>query len=168
MLAVMTRFARWIPTIDFDEGSSVPLRLVFQLANELTPSYITHGFCKTVILDHVLDCQTLYADHLVFANNASREFMLVVSSTVPYSSMHACYDPSCFLPVVSTFLFLGMPTLCFRQSFLIFCVVAGVAHSFTSRENHHRFETQVQPNLCIYGCKRFDLLFNEHGDKVAI
>ncbi len=42
------------------------------------------------------------------------------------------------------------------------------AHSLTSREDHHRFEAQVQPNLCTCRWKRFDLLFKEYGDKVAV
>jgi len=67
MLAIMTGFRRRIPAIDFDEGSSVPLALVVHLANKLTPSHITDSFCQTVILDHVLDGQTLHADHLVNA-----------------------------------------------------------------------------------------------------
>src|SRR6266550_3426797 len=67
MLAVMTRFTGRIPTINLDEGSSIPLGFVLQLADELTPSHITDGFRQTVILDHVLDGQTLHTNHLVFA-----------------------------------------------------------------------------------------------------
>jgi len=67
MLAVMTGFTRWIPPIDFDEGSSRPLALVVQLADKLAPSDITDRFCQTVILHHVFDGQTLHADHLVNA-----------------------------------------------------------------------------------------------------
>ena len=70
MLAVIARFTRWIPTINFDEGSSVPLALIFQLADKLTPSHITDRFCQAVIFDHVLDSQTLHANHLIFVHNA--------------------------------------------------------------------------------------------------
>src|SRR5947209_5655283 len=38
MLAIMTRFARGIPPVNFDEGSSVPPRFIFQLADKLPPS----------------------------------------------------------------------------------------------------------------------------------
>jgi hypothetical protein len=62
----MARFASRIPTINFDEGSSIPPRFVFQLTDELTPSDITDRFGKAVVLDHVLDCQTLHAHHLGF------------------------------------------------------------------------------------------------------
>src|SRR5436305_9888139 len=34
MLAIMARFTGWIPSIDFDEGSSIPLALILQLADK--------------------------------------------------------------------------------------------------------------------------------------
>src|SRR5271157_5075280 len=80
MLAIMTRFAGRIPTINFDQSSSVPLSLVFELTNKLTPSDITDSFCQTVVFDHILDGQTLHANHLVFVDNAGRELVLVVTS----------------------------------------------------------------------------------------
>ena len=127
MLAVIARFTRWIPTIDFDEGSSVPLALVFQLADKLTPSDITDGFCQTVIFDHVLDGQTLHANHLVFVYDACREFVLVVSPTVVDTSMNTGNLATGFLPVVSAFFLLGMPTLGFCQSLLIMGIELGIA-----------------------------------------
>ena len=51
MLAVMTGFRRWIPTINFDEGSSIPLALILQLADKLAPSHITDRFGEAVIFD---------------------------------------------------------------------------------------------------------------------
>jgi hypothetical protein len=61
---------------------AVPLRFVFKLANELTTSDITDGFCQRVVLDYVLDSQTLHANHLVFIHNGSQELVLVVSSQI--------------------------------------------------------------------------------------
>ena len=110
MLAVIARFTRWIPTIDFDEGSSVPLALVFQLADKLTPSDITDSFGQTVVFDHVLDGQTLHADHLVFVDDACREFVLVVSPTVIDTGMNTGDLTTCFLPVLGTFFLFRMPT----------------------------------------------------------
>src|SRR5260370_1778484 len=168
MFAVMAHFAGRIPTVNLDEGSSIPLALILQLADKLAPSHIDYCFCQTVILYHILDGQTLHANHLVFVHNSCRKFVLVVSSTVLDTSMHACYFPSCFLPVLGAFLCPGMPMLDFCESLLVFCIVAWVAHSFASGEDHHRFESQVQPNLCIDWHQRFDLFFNQHRDKVAI
>src|SRR5712691_6348052 len=111
MLACMTGLRRWVPLIDFDHGSSVPLALVFQLTDKLTPSDILNGFSELVILDHVLDCQALHAHHLVFVNNACTELMLVVSSAVVNASMNLGDFETCLLPVHRAFLFLGMSPL---------------------------------------------------------
>jgi hypothetical protein len=53
VLAFIACFTRWIPPIDLGEGSSVPLRFVFQLTDELTPSNIRYGFGEAVVFDHV-------------------------------------------------------------------------------------------------------------------
>ncbi len=168
MLAVMTRFAGGIPPIDFDEGSSVPLALVVQLANKLTPSDITDRFCQAVIFDHVFDGQTLHADHLVFVDDACTQFVLVVATTVMDTSMNTGNFAPRLLSVLGTLLFLCVPTLGFCKSLLIFCIELGVTHSFTSRENHHRFETQVNSNLRVDDWQGLDIFFHQDRDEVAI
>ena len=168
MLAVIARFTRWIPTIDFDEGSSVPLALVFQLTDKLAPSDITDGFGQTVIFDHVLDGQTFHAYHLVFVHNACRKFVLVVAATILNTSMNTSNLVPCFLPVLGTFFLLGMPTLGFSQLLLILGIVAGIAHCFTSREDHHRFEAQIKTNLSIRDREWINHFLKEYGDEVAI
>jgi len=77
MLTCTTSFRRRTEPIDLDQGTSIPLGFIFQLAHKLTPSNIGDRFCKAVVLNHVLDRQTLHANHLVFVNNASRELVLI-------------------------------------------------------------------------------------------
>ena len=148
MLAFMAGFTGGIPTIDLGEGSSVPLGFVFQLADKLTPSDITNGLGQAVVFDHVLDRQTLHADHLVFANDACAEFVLVVSPSVLDTSVNTGDFEAGFLPVLGTFLLLGMPSLGFCQSLFILGIELGIANSLTSGEDDHRFETQDQDQPC--------------------
>ncbi len=54
MSTVGTALGRWVPLVDLDKGSTVPCRFVFQLAHELTPTYVTDGLSQAVVLDHVL------------------------------------------------------------------------------------------------------------------
>ena len=152
MLACMTSLSRWIPLIDFDQGSFVPLALVFQLTDELTPSDITDGFCKLVVFDHVLDSQTFDADHLVFANDACRKFVLVVTTLVVDTSMNTGdFEPG-LLPVLGTFLFLGMPTLGFCKSFSPLRSNLGLSMFHQSR-GYHGFDAKIKPNHCDYHWK---------------
>src|SRR5260370_9282669 len=113
MLTIMACFTRWIPTVDFDESSSVPLRFILQLADKLTPSDITDRFCQAVIFDHILDSQTLYANHLVFVDDACGKFVLVVSATVIDTCMHTGNFAPCLLSILRTLLFPSVPTLGF-------------------------------------------------------
>ena len=46
MFADRTRFAGWVPPVDFDQGAPIPTGFVIQLAHELTPPYIADGTGK--------------------------------------------------------------------------------------------------------------------------
>jgi hypothetical protein len=46
-----------VELVNLDKDSSIPVGFVFQLSNELTPAYITDGFGKAMVLDHILDLQ---------------------------------------------------------------------------------------------------------------
>src|SRR5436305_7090984 len=136
----MTALRRWVPLIDLDQGSSVPLALVFQLTDKLTPSDILNCFGKLVILDHVLDCQALHANDLVFMDNACRELVLVISSSVVDTGMDFGNFQTGFVPVLGALLFPGMPTLGLCKLLLIAGRVAGVANGLTSREGNQGFD----------------------------
>src|SRR5260370_2966633 len=164
----MTCFAGGIPTIDFDEGSSIPLALVVQLANGTGRSDLPDRLGDAVIFDQVLDGQTLHANHLVFVDDACTEFVLVISTTVIDTSMHTRYFAPCLLSVLGALFLFCVSPLGFCQALLILGTVARIAHSFTSGEDHHRLETQVKANLRVDDRKRFDVFFNQDRDKIAV
>ena len=168
MLAAMAGFRRGIPLINLDQHSSIPLGFVFQLPDKLTPSYITDRFCKAVVLDHVLDCQTLHADHLVFVNDAGGELVLIVMSTIVDTGMHTGDFEACFLPVLRSFLRACMPSLRLCQPLLILCKECGIANTLTSGEDDHRLESQIQTDHVGRWGQGLDRLFNQDRDKIAV
>ncbi len=105
MLASMTGLGRGIPAVNLDKGSSVPVGFVFQLADKLAPSYITDGLCQRVVLDHILDRQALNANDLVFMDNACRELVLVISSSVVDTGMDFGNFQTSFVPVLGALLY---------------------------------------------------------------
>ncbi len=137
MLAGMTGFRRGVPLINLDQGSSIPLGFVFELADKLAPSHIADRFCKAVVLDHVLDSQALHANHLVFVYHASAELVLVVSPPIVDSSLDFGNLQTCLVPVLRALL-LGVPSLSFCQFLLIFGKIARIAHPLTSRDGNQR------------------------------
>jgi hypothetical protein len=59
-----------------------------------------------VILDHVVDAQAFYADCLVLTNNACRELMLVVPSSIGNPGIDASNFATSFLTVLTALCFL--------------------------------------------------------------
>ena len=168
MLTRAACFARGIEPVNLDQGSSVPLGFVFELADKLTPSHIGYGFSQFGVFDHVLDSQALHANHLVFVNDACRELMLVVSPPVLDTNMDAGYLQTGFVPVFRALLFLGMPSLSFCQAFLIFGKELGIADSLTSGEHHHGCNAKIESHLLVDHWQVFDAVLYQNGHKVAV
>ena len=74
MSTIETAFRGRVPLVNLDKGSAIPLRFVCELPHQLRPSDIANSFGKGVVLDHILDLQTLDTYNLVFAYDLGREF----------------------------------------------------------------------------------------------
>jgi hypothetical protein len=168
MLASMAGFRRRIESINFDERAPVPLGFVCQLTDELTPSYVTDSLRQRMVFHHVLDCQTLHADHLVFMGDACAELVLVVASSISDASMNfGDFQPG-LVPILGAFFLLGKSPLGFCQPLLILGKVARIADAFTGGKGNHRRNTQVKPDHLLYHGKWLDIIRDQDGDKVAV
>src|SRR5690348_13187833 len=114
MLTGTTRLTRRVPAINLNESAPVPTGLVLQLAHKLAPSHVVDGFSERMVLDHILDCQTLDTDHLVFVNNATGELVLVIPPSVSDTRVDASNFEASFCPVLAALLLLGQSSLRFR------------------------------------------------------
>src|SRR6266849_2438894 len=150
MSTVKAALGGGIPLVDLDEVPSVPCCLVFQLPDKLTPSHIRDGFRKAMVLDHVLDLQTLHAYCLVLTNNASRELVLIVTPSIGYASMDTSDLDACLRTVLASLLLLRQSPLGLRQLLFICGKELGVAYCFTRREYNHRLEAQIKPNFLLH------------------
>src|SRR5205809_3220364 len=166
LFAGTTSLRRGIEPINLNELPPIPLCLVFQLAHKLAPADIRDGLSQTVVLDHILDCQTLHADHLVFMDDACTELVLVVPSAVSNPDMKACCLLASFLSILRAFLLPGMTPLRFGEFLLIHGKIAGIANLLPCRDGHHRLDAQVQPNHVRGDGKRFDALGYQDRDEV--
>src|SRR5262249_22953293 len=146
MLARMTGLRRWVPAIDFDQGSPVPLRFVLKLTGELAPSHVTDGFGETVVLDHILDSQALDTHHLVFVDDACTELVLIVSSSVSNLSVYLGNRQTSLVPILGTFLLAGKLALGLCQFLLVLGKIVGIADVLTCRESDQTLDAQVKPD----------------------
>src|SRR2546425_1292571 len=108
-----------VPLVDFDEGTPIPLGFVLQLPHELTPADITDAFSETVVLEHVLDGQTLDADHLVLVNDASRELVLIITTTISNLGVEMSDFETGLVAVLRPLLLRSQPPLGLGQLLLI-------------------------------------------------
>ena len=82
MPTVQASFAGGEKFIDTHENAPIPLRLVQELPLEFSPVHVTDGFRQLMIPHHIFHLQTLQHDHLVFVDNACREFVREVLPNV--------------------------------------------------------------------------------------
>lgn len=88
MPAVAAPLAGGIPAVDAYECAPVPLRLVFQLAQELGPTRVRDGLGELPVLLHVADGQRLHGDHLVLAHQPCGELVQEIPAGVGNVGMH--------------------------------------------------------------------------------
>src|SRR6266480_1356619 len=140
MPTVKAAFGGRIPLVNLDQCSSIPLCFVLQLPAKFTPSYIRDGFRQAVVFDHVLDLQALDAYNLVFAYDASRELVLIVSPSIGNLLMDTCNFETGFYTVLGTFFLFCMPSLSFRKLLFILGEELGVAVGVPIGCDDHRLQ----------------------------
>ncbi len=116
---------------------------------------------KAVIFHHVLDCERLDTDRLVFTDQPCREFVQEVTASIGYSGMDSCDLLSAFSLFLRTFFLPGVSSLRLRKLLLILGEEFGVANRLASREDHEVFQAQVSANGLFTWLKLLDVFFDQ-------
>src|SRR6266516_544254 len=167
MSTVKATFGRVVPLVNLDNGTPIPCSFVLKLSDKFRPPHVTDRFRQTVIFNHMLDLQTLDADDLVFAYDASREFMLIVSSPICNLFMDASNLQTSFCTVLGPFFLFCMTALCFCQLLCTFGEELGIAVGLPIRGDDHRLQAQIKPNHLRSNFQWLDIFFYQDGDKIA-
>jgi hypothetical protein len=80
--AASAAFRAGKPSLNLYQCPTVPLTLVTQLANQLTPRCITNCLSQLVVLQHILHSQILDGNRLVFAYQSSGQLVKKIVSSV--------------------------------------------------------------------------------------
>lgn len=91
MTTGVATLAGWVPPVDLNKVSSVPLGLVSQHRRDLMPPYVAYGFCQRA----VLHLQAFRSYDLVLVNELRGQFVREVSALVG--------NPGIFSPPLSFF-----------------------------------------------------------------
>src|SRR6266581_6020070 len=167
MSTIKAALGRWVPLVNLDNGTSIPRSFVLKLPDQFRPTDVTDGFSQTVVFNHILDLQTLDADDLVFAYDASREFVLIVSSPIGNLFLDASHLQTSFCTVLGPFFLFGMTALCFCQLLFSFGEELGIAGGLPIGGDDHRLQAQIKPNHLRSNFQWLDIFFYQDGDKIA-
>src|SRR5262245_53063846 len=99
MSATRARFAGWVPSINLDHRSAVPRRLVLELSDQFSPTYISNRTGEGWVLHHVLDREALDYDRLVLTNQVRRKLVLMMSSSIGDAGMDPGHAAALLLAV---------------------------------------------------------------------
>ncbi len=168
MPTIKASFGGRIPLVYLDQGTSIPLSFVLQLPDKLRPSYIRDGLSKLMVLDHILDLQTLDAYDLVFTYDLCRELVLIVTSSIGYTCMNTSNLQLSFSSVLRAFFLLGMPSLSLSQLLLVFGKEFRITERMTIGGDNHALESQVKPYLFVNDRQGLNVFLYQDRDKVAI
>ena len=81
-------------------GAFIPPRLIFQHSEEVPPASITDLMGQLMVAHHPLDIEVFDCDHLVFANESSAQFLVMVVTPVRNALMDPGNLDLLLLPIV--------------------------------------------------------------------
>jgi hypothetical protein len=148
--AVPTAFRTRKPTVNFYQCSTVPLALVLQLTNQLTPTSVGDVLSQLVVLHHILHRQVLDSKRLVFTYQSSRQLVKEICSSVGNSCVNPSHLKSCFLSVVGAFNLAGQGFLSLPQLISKAFEVLRINNFFPVASGNERSDSRINPYRLIY------------------
>ena len=160
-------FGRWIPFVDADQSSTIPVCFVLKLSHQFTPTNIAYGFGKLGVLNHVLHLKRLDTDYLVFVDQCGCQLVQEVLATVCNFGVNSGHLQFCFLEICRTFLLLAQTTLVLCQPYLIFVGMSWVAGFPASRGGNGILNTKINSDCARRNRQLFNIGIAKQGDKVT-
>lgn len=148
MSTVETAFTRWVPPINFDQGSTIPRCFVFQLRHKLRPTHLTDRFGELLIFDHVFDCQRLHTDRLVFTDHACGELVQEITASISDAGMKTSHVLARFVPVFRSLFLFRVSSLCFCQPLFVPGKACGMPTISPVERTTKDFKPRSAPTFC--------------------
>ncbi len=139
-----TSFTAGEPTVNFYQGSTIPLGFVFQLSNKLAPTSITDSTGKFWIFDHVFNCQILNYYRLGFTYQSSCQLVQMVFSRVRNLGLNAGNFKSCFVSVARGFSFATQSFLRFPQLLVVLVKGFGISNLLACTQGNKAANSYIQ------------------------
>ncbi|GAP96935.1 hypothetical protein NIES2104_34820 [Leptolyngbya sp. NIES-2104] len=131
------------PAVNLDQRATIPIALVFELFDQLSPTCVTDREGKFSVLHHVLHSQILDGDGLVFTHQSSRQLVKRIFSRISDFLMHLCDFEPRFVSIVRPFLFAAQRLLSFFQLAVFRSKAFRVCNLFTRTQSNQARYTQI-------------------------
>ena len=164
-----TCFAAGIEAVDLDQLPTIPLAFVSEADQEHAPSSVRYYSGEAMVANHPSDIQILDNDHLIFANEASGEFVHLVAATVGHLGAQASKLDSSFVPAPGSFLFArdGARESPFFGQFS--GVVFEVGNLLSCRQSGQCIDAKIYADCCFkFGQGLDGLVLTEQGNVPAL
>jgi hypothetical protein len=154
-----TQLRRRKEPIQWNVGSAVPFRLVFQLAEYFTERCVRNMFGQIVVLNHHGHVQSFDIDRLVLANDPGREFLKRVSSGIADSGMQSGYFKSGILAIIAALDLARHTSLKFLQSLFALEEWARIFEFLAVAGRRQRFNADIYTGFGFGFFERLDISF---------
>lgn len=142
-------FAAREEAIHLDEGASVPTGLVFQLADQLSPTRVGNRAAVSLAAQHPLDAQILDGDQLVLLDQPCRELVQVIPARVGDPGVDAGNPLPRFLAIARTLLLLGQPLLRLGQACAMAIEATRVRSRFALAGDQQALEPKIHTDAAL-------------------
>src|SRR5215831_4739966 len=167
MPARRTQLRRRKESIQFQIGSSVPGRLVFQFAEYLPERRIRDVSGKIVILYHPGYVQSFDIDRLVLADDLRREFLKRIPSGIADSGVQSGYSESGFLSIITALDLARQAALKYPQSLFTLHERTRILDLLAVAGHSQRLNANVYADFGFGLFERLNVGFNQDAHKIS-
>src|SRR5215475_1921002 len=163
-----TQLRRRKKPIQWQIGSAVPFRLVFQFAEYFTERRINDVLGKIVVLNHPGHVQSFNKDRLVLANDLRREFLKRVSSDIADFGVESGHFKSGLPTIVTAPGLARQATLKPLQSLFALNQWSRIFEFFAVAGRGQGLDANIYTDFGFGSPERLNIGFNEDADKIAL
>ncbi len=162
-----TQLRRRKEPLQWQIGSAIPFRLVFQFTEYLGERRVSYVLGKIRMFQHPGYVQSFNKNRLVFADDLRCEFLKRIPSDVADFGVQSRHSESGFFSIIAVFDLTRQPALKYSQSIFMLNERTRIFDLLAVAGRSKRFNTDVYTNFGFDLLERFNIGFNEDADKIA-
>lgn len=164
--ATATGLARWKPSINGNQSTSIPLAFVLQLPPNLSPSRIGNMPCESGVLNHIFYFQVFDANHVEVSNQSGGQLVRLILALVPDFRMSLGDSQPLTFAALAAFLLSAQCALLLAKVTESAVVFLRILYFFSVAQRGKVSQAQVNPDYLIGD--REDINLNRGAERYVI